>query len=155
MESNRDVARQIRDLERGEAAPYVDIPPSPFWAAPAYGAWFAAYVGAFALWSAHQLLFIVAMLVLVGAMSAFLGWFSSRSGVFPRLGRGRPPREIRREYGFYVGGLIAVVAAVAVSWWWAGPPIASATTLVLVTAGIALYEYRYQRAADAVKARLR
>jgi hypothetical protein len=43
-------SEQLRAAERGEAAPYVRFPPTPWWYSPVVGAWAAAFVGTFACW---------------------------------------------------------------------------------------------------------
>jgi hypothetical protein len=154
MESSLDPAERVRAMHRAEAAPYVGMPPSPWWVPPFFGAWVAAYVGAFSFWTANELVFIVAMIVLSAGMGAFLGWLTRRFGALPMPGRGTPPPEIRREYRRYAVGVAVIVGLVACVWWWAGVPAAAAAALVLVTAGLSLYQARYERAAAAVRERL-
>jgi hypothetical protein len=154
MESSLDPHERLRELERAEAAPYVGMPPSPWWVPPFFGAWSAGYVAAFALWSGNRLGFVVAMVVLSAGMGAFLGWLTRRFGALPVVGRGTPPPEIRREYRRYAAGVVVVLGVVAGAWWWAGALVASPAAFVLVTAGLSLYQVRYERAAVAVRARL-
>jgi hypothetical protein len=152
MESS--LAGQVRDLERAEAAPYVQMPPSPWWVPPLFGAWFAGYVGTFAWWRENELGFIVAMLALCGGMGAFVGWLARRFGAFPMPGRGTPPPEIRREYRRYATGAVATAVLVAAVMWWAGVAVAAGVAFVSVTLGLSLYQARYERAAAAVRERL-
>jgi hypothetical protein len=154
MESSSELSARIRELERGEAAPYVRMPPSPWWVPPFFGAWFAAYAGAFAFWGEGELVFIVAMLALCGGMGAFLGWLTQRYGAFPMPGRGTPPPEIRREYRLYGVGAVAIALLVAGVGWWAGVPAASGAAFCLTTLGLSLYQVRYERAAAVVRERL-
>lgn len=154
MESSDDLRRQSQELERAEAAPYVGLPPSPWWVAPAFGAWFAAYVGAFALWGRREILFVVAMVALSAGVGAFFGWLSRRYGALPLPGRGTPPPEIRSEHRRYGVGALAVLALVAGVWAWVGVAAASAATFVLVTVAFSWYCARYEQAAARVRERL-
>lgn len=154
MESSPDPTERVRELQRAEAAPYVGMPPAPWWVPPFFGAWFAAYVAAFAFWRESQLAFIVVMIVLSAGVGGLLGWLTRRYGALPMPGRGTPPSEIRREYRHYAVGAVVIVGLVACVWWWAGVGAASATAFVLVTAGLRLYQVRYERAAAVVRRRL-
>ncbi|UFU01917.1 hypothetical protein LQF12_10355 [Ruania suaedae] len=154
MESSLDPSEHRRTLEVAEAAPYVGMPPSPWWVPPAFGGWFAAYLGSFAFWRESEILFILAMVVLTGGVGAFLGWYSRRHGALPVPGRGNPPPEIRGEYRRYAVGVLVIVGAVAAVWWWAGLLVACLAAFVLVTAGLSLYQVRYERAAATVRERL-
>lgn len=144
----------IRALERAEAAPYVQTRPSPRWAAPLCGVWFAAYVGAFTFWRENQLAFIVVMLGLSAGMGAFAGWLARRYGAFPMPGRGTPPPEIRREYRRYGVGVVGIALIVAILMWRVGVPTAAGAAFALVTAGVSLFQARYERAAAVVRKRL-
>jgi hypothetical protein len=154
MESTPDPAEHVRAMQRAEAAPYVRMPPSPWWVPLVFGAWAAAYVGAFVFWRQNQAAFIVAMLLLVGGVCALLGWLTRRFGALPLPGRGTPPAEIRREYRRYGVGVVVVVGLVAGAWWWAGAPAAAGSAFASVTAGLALYQASYERAAASVRERL-
>lgn len=155
MESSVDPAEQILQVERAEAAPYVNLAPARWWFAPSFGLWFAAYVLAFTLWRDHQIAFIVVMIALSAGLGAFVGWMTQTYGAFPTPGRGTPPPEIRSEYRRYFTGALAAAAIVAATWWWAGLIVAAVTAFAVVTAGLALYQVRYERAASAVRERLK
>ncbi|MGC4893433.1 hypothetical protein [Micromonospora sp. DT31] len=154
MESSFGLSERIREMQRAEAAPYIGMPPSPWWVPPFFGAWFAAYVGAFAFWRENGLAFVVTMMALSAGMGAFLGWLTRRYGALPMPGRGTPPPEIRREFQRYAVGAVVVAGLVACVWWWAGLMAASAAAFALVTAGLSLYQARYERAAAVVRERL-
>jgi hypothetical protein len=130
------------------------MPPSPWWVPPAFGVWFAAFVGAFAFWRENELAFAAMMIALSAGIGVFLGWLTRRYGALPMPGRGNPPAEIRREYRRYAVGAVVIAGIVACVWWWAGVVAASAAAFVLVTAGLSLYQTRYERAASVVRERL-
>ena len=146
---------QLRAIAQGEAAPYVRYPPTPWWYSPAVGAWAAVFVGAFSWWRVNGPLFISALVVLIAVEGVFIGWLKRRHGALPWPGYGRPPAEIAAVYRGFAAGFVVVAAAVAVSWWLGGAPVGAAVTFVTVTAGLALYERRYTRAAARVRERLR
>lgn len=141
-------------VERAEAAPYVDYPPTPWWYFPSVGLWAAALIAAFAWWRENTVLFIGTIVVLVALEGAFIAWMSRRHGALPMPGRGTPPAEIAVVWRGYFAGVAVVVAVVGLVWWLAGPPVAAPVTFVLVTAGLVLYERRYAVAAAKVRERL-
>lgn len=154
VENSLDPSERVRALERAEAAPYLGMTASPWWVPPLFGAWLAAHLASFALWRASELAFIAVTVALCAGMGAFVGWLSQRTGALPVPGRGTPPSEIRHEYRRYAVGAVAIAALVACAWWWAGTAAASVSVFVLTTAGLSLYQYRYERAAASVRERL-
>lgn len=159
MESD-DVRTQLHDLERAEAAPYVDQRPSPRWFAPAFGLWFGvmAAVQDFhwstevdSVWRALvTVAIVIPMAALVGAYSA---WHQRYHGALPRLVGPKPP-EIRRVYRLYFLAFVVVAAALVglallVPWW-----VTGAVTAVVAWGFLAAYERIYERAAAAVRERL-
>lgn len=154
MESTSDPVDAVRELERAEAAPYVRVPPAPPWVAPAFGAWFAGWVGMWALWDGNRIAFAGASVLLIAVLGGIVRATHGSSGAVPVLGRGTPPPEITRLYRQYVLGCVVVAALVAAVWWWAGTGAATAAALVLVTAGLARYAARYEQAARVVRDRL-
>ncbi|MFC0627757.1 hypothetical protein [Kribbella deserti] len=152
MESN--AREQMAIVERAEAAPYIDYPPTPLWYYPSIGLWVAAMIGTFVWWRENAVLFAGTILVLVALEGAFIAWMSRRHGALPMPGRGNPPREIAAVWRGYFIGLALIVAAIAVVWWLTGPPIAAPAGFVLVTGGLVLYERRYAVAAAKVRERL-
>ncbi|MDF9715516.1 hypothetical protein INN71_04910 [Nocardioides sp. ChNu-153] len=155
MESN-ELRTSLRDLERAEAAPYVDFPPTPWWYFLAVPAWAAAMTTAVHLALVEDVsswwltLALVALALLVGA---FVGWYGRYHGAVPSL-RGSKPREIRTAYRQYAMGavlvLLAIGVAVATLPWWGSAAVA----FVAVGAGIGIYEVAYSRAAAAARERL-
>jgi hypothetical protein len=154
MENTPDPADAVRELERAEAAPYVRLPPSPSWVAPAFGAWFAGWVGMWALWGWNRIAFAGACVLLITVLGVIVRASGGSAGAVPVLGRGTPPPEVSRLHRAYVVGCLVVAAIVAAVWWWAGIGAAAAVTLVLVTAGLVRYATRYEQAAGAVRERL-
>ena len=146
---------QLRAIERGEAAPYISYPPTPWWYSPMVDAWAAAFVGAFAWWRVNGPLFIASLVVLTALEVVFIGWLKRRHSALPWPGYGRPPAEIASVWRGYAAGLVVVAAAVGVSWWLGGVPAGAAVAFVTVTGGLALYERRYAQAAARVRERLR
>lgn len=148
MESKHDLAAQLLAVERSEAAPYVCLRPSPRWYPPAVGLW-AATLFVVITWE----LTAVALLALVALECAFLRWMVRRQGAWPRAAGPKPP-EITREYSKFLVGLVPLALLLVLTTWLAGRPAGLAIVLVGVTAGIALYERSYERAAARVRARL-
>ncbi|WP_203712085.1 hypothetical protein [Asanoa siamensis] len=153
MESG-EVREQLAAAERGAAAPYVEYPPTPWWYAPVVGLWAAGMVGAFTWWRESVALFLGSLAVLILLEVLFLTWMRRRHGALPMPGKGTPPPEIAVLWRRYFGSLVVVVLVVAGGWLLGGVPVAAALAFVLVTAGLAVYERRYAKAAAAVRARL-
>ncbi|MDN4171511.1 hypothetical protein QWY28_00995 [Nocardioides sp. SOB77] len=152
MESNRD-ADLLRTLERAEAAPYVDYPPTPGWYFPAAGAWFAGITGFQGLTDDHLPLALGLLVVLLVGLGAFCGWYARYRGVMPSMLR-RAPRGMGTMFAVYFVGAALVLGAVwatghAVGWGWA-----SALMFVLATTGLWLHEKSYAAAATRVRERL-
>ncbi|MDT9595212.1 hypothetical protein RDV89_19145 [Nocardioides zeae] len=160
MESD-DIRDQLRQIERAEASPYVDQRRSPWWFAPGFAAWFGAMaavqsfhwsgLSSSSMWTA--LLMLAVVLPLAALLGAYMSWHQSYHGAWPRTFGPKPP-EIRRVYwyysiGFLLGAAGLVALAFVVPWWVTG----LATTAVAYV-GLLAYERVYERAADAVKARL-
>lgn len=153
MES--DEARELlRVAERAEAAPYLDYPPTPWWYYPVIGAWAAGMIGAFTWWRESIPLFVGTLVVLIVAEIVFLNWMQRRHGALPRPGRGSPPAEIGVEWRNYFVALPIVAVVVAGAWVLGGVLAAAGVAFVLITGGLVIYEKRYARAAEAVRARL-
>jgi small-conductance mechanosensitive channel len=148
-------AEQLRIIERGEAAPYVHFPPTPWWYFPAVGAWAAALVGAFSWWRVNAALFAGSLALLIALEALFIAWLKRRHGALPLPGHGRPPAEIASVWRGYVAGLALVIAAIAAAWWLGGVAAGAVAAFATVTAGLALYERRYAAAAARVRERLR
>jgi hypothetical protein len=141
-------------VERAEAAPYVDYPPSPWWYFPAFGLWSAGLVGAFTWWRVNAGLFVATPAVLTALAAVFVLWMRRRHGALPMPGRGAPPAEIASVWRGYLLTAPVIVLVVALVWWQIGIPVAAAVAFVLVTTGLAVYEHRYALAAARVQERL-
>jgi hypothetical protein len=96
--------------------------------------------------------FIPAVLVLVAAEGAFIGWYRRYRQTMPSL-RGAPT-EINTAFRRYFAGFVVVLAVCAGVYAAFGPFACAAVTFVLVTAALALYERQYAAAADATRHRL-
>jgi len=149
MESFSDPRQDLADAERAAAAPYVDYPKTPAWYPPAVGVWAAALVAVLGV-DGHTLR-SAGLAVLIVVEVLFLAWYRRKRGVMPNL-RGAP-REIAREMRWYVVGALVVVAAVVAALT-VTSLLAVAVALVLVTAGVAAYERRYEVAAARTRDRL-
>ncbi len=152
METTPDPRQQLAEAERAAAAPYVDYPPTPRWYAPAVGAWSAALLAVVTTRTSHHVLAIVMLASLLAAEGAFFAWYRAKRGTMPSMRQ--VPTEIRAEMWRYLVGLAVVVAAVAAAVVLASWVVAAVVTFVLVTAGLTVYERRYERAAAATRARL-
>jgi hypothetical protein len=149
-----DPREQLALVERAEAAPYLNYPPTPWWYPPVAGLWAAGMIGTFGWWRGNAGLFIGSLAVLLALEAAFLVWMRRRHGAFPMPGRGTPPAEIAAVWRGYFGCLPVIAAVVALVWWRIGIPAAAPVAFVLVTAGLAVYEQRYARAASRARERL-
>jgi hypothetical protein len=141
-------------LERGAAAPYVLYPPTPWWYAPAIGAWAAAFIASFVWFRVNGALYFAALAILLSMEALFLVWMRRRHGALPMPGHGKPPAEIAVVWRGYFVGLAVVALVVAAVWWAGGVAAAAPVAFVLVTAALALYERRYAAAAARVRDRL-
>ncbi len=154
MESDpRDALLEAqRAAERGEAAPYVDFPPTPAWFPPAGGLWAGALVTAIASAGSHERLAILGIMVLLVVQVLFMKWYSRHHGALPSP-QGAPP-EFVSAFRRYKIGVAVVLAATTTTWVLLGPWWAALTTAVLVTIGLMLYEKAYAAAAARTRERL-
>jgi len=152
MESSRngDIRAQLDEIERGELASWVTIPPTPPWWAPAFGLWAAAFALVVGLLDgAAQSL---AQLVLVLVMLMTIAWDRRRRGTYPS---GRPPSDftgplVRLLLGAgAVAGLAWLVGAQLSVW------VAAAVAGVGSWAVVARYEHEYAAVAARIRERLR
>lgn len=152
MESSPNAHQDLADAERAAASVYVDYPTMPRWYAPVTGVWAAALTAVLILLHDRPWWSIIATVALIALDLAFIGWYRGKRGTMPSM-RHAPP-EIKREMSRFVVGCAVVLAAVAACAWLLGSLAAILLALVLVTVGVELYERRYARAADAVRARV-
>jgi hypothetical protein len=149
MESD-DLRQSLREAERGEAATWIDYPPTPRWWAPMFGVWAAVlaanigYVGG--------LVGALVTLALAAFMGGVIGWQRRVRGTFPT---GRPPRELNGSMFRLMGG----AAVLAVAAWAIGALVAVWLAVVLTGVGswalVEWYERAYARDAERVRRRLR
>ena len=141
--------QQLREIERGQAAPWVTYPPMGWWWPPAFGVWAATYTLTFGLSddstrSSLQLLHVLVML-------AVIWWMRRVRGTHPS---GGAPRELRGPFVLVVGGGLLVALVVWGTHAWLGQWVAAATAFLLSWAVVAAYGRSYARAADRVRERL-
>jgi hypothetical protein len=153
LESDRP-EEQLAAAERGAAAPYVDFPPTPWWYAPAVGAWTAALIGTFTWWRENAVLFTGALAALIVVELLFVFWMRRRHGAFPAPGRRTAPTEIAAVWRGFLVAAPVIALLVGLTWWLAGIPAAAGAAFVLVTIGLTYYERRYAAAAARVRDRL-
>lgn len=150
MSSDRDqLAAQLRESERGEAASWVVYPPSPRWWPFLFGVWTFAY--ALALGLLEGLTQAAATFALVGVVIAVIAWERRRRGSWPT---GRAPAPIKRLM------TVLFVAALAIAGlaWLVGETVgvlpAAALAGVAVTALVWWYGEAYDRVAADLRRRL-
>ena len=152
MESNvtrEDLARQLHEIERGRAAPWVTAPSMGWWWAPAFGVWTATYTLTLGL--LDGVVQSVVQLAHVLVMLAAIWWMRRVRGTYPT---GRSPRELHPALGVLVVGALVVALVVWGADALAGTWVAAGVGLVLAWALVAAYEHLYARAAARVRQRL-
>lgn len=153
MES--DAHETMAELERAEAAPYIDYRPTPWWVAPYFGLYFVGLVLAFAWTSdAYRPVYFAILAVLLVSLFVVVRHIKRRNGALPFPGRGTPPPEIARVYRLYFWSLIPVAAVLLLSFFLLPVPVSAVIAFVTVTAGVVLYDRVYERAAVVVRERL-
>lgn len=149
MESN-ELRQSLLDAERGEAAAWIDYPPTPRWWSPMFGVWAAVFAVGVGL--LHGVLGALVNLLLAAFMGGVIGWQRRVRGTFPT---GRPPRELNASFVGLFGGA-AVVALVS---WLVGVQVAVWAAAVVAGLGswalVEWYERAYARVCDRVRDRLR
>ena len=152
MESNGlpdSVRAQLDEVERGELASWVTLPPTPAWWPVAFGLWAAAFALVIGLLEDAAQAF--AQLGLVLTLFLMIAWDRRRRGTYPS---GRPPRD-------FLGAVLRMVlgaAVVAGAAWlvgaqlavWAGAAVAGVGTWAVV----ARYEHEYAAIATRIRERL-
>lgn len=113
MESYSEAREALDEMERGEASPYVDYPPTPSWCPPLVGLLAGALVLGIAVLMGSTWLGCVVIGGLVVLEGAFLTWYSRFHGALPSLRN--PPREFRPLLGRLAVGYAGMIATVAVT----------------------------------------
>lgn len=149
MESN-ELRQSLLDAERGEAAAWIDYPPTPRWWSPMFGVWAAVFAASTGY--VRGLPGALVTLVLAAFMGGVIGWQRRVRGTFPT---GRPPRELTASFL----GLFAGAAVIALLAWLVGVQVAVWAAAVVAGLGswalVAWYERTYARVSDRVRDRLR
>jgi len=148
MESD-DLRQLQRTAERGEAAPWVDFPPTPAWYPPATGLWVAAMTATLAELGGP--LGAVALVVLLAAEAGFLVWYRRYRGTMPS---GAMPAEMRRAAIVLGASMVALAGVLVVLCQLLATWVPVVVALVATTSLIAWYERAYAAGAAGVRARL-
>jgi hypothetical protein len=138
--------------ERARAAPYVDVAPTPWWLAPAGGAWAGALVAMLALTEHSSPVSVVGIGLLLLVQMAFVGWYPRRHGALPS--RHGAPAEFRPIFDRYRVGILAIMVATAAIWLLLNAWVAAATAAILVGVGLTAYLRSYAAAAARTRQRL-
>lgn len=145
-EEREDLAAQLRETERGEAASWVTYPPSPWWWPLAFGAWTFLYVLALGLLDGVAQAGATFPLALV--MVGVIAWERRRRGSWPT---GRPPQQLRRPMTVLFAGLLGI-AGVA---WLVGKTVGTWPAAALAGVAVAGLVWWYGAAYDRVATQLR
>lgn len=151
MESEREqILAQLRESDRGEAAPWLSWEP-PRWHSAFFAAWTFVFVAHRGLGDNHVLGSTPVLLALTVVAGALL-WAQRRSvGVYPT---GPMPRELRRPMAGWMAVYVAVLATAwtltAVAPWWLVALGGAAATYAALEA----YRRSYHRAAQRAGARI-
>jgi hypothetical protein len=143
------LARQLREIERGEAAPWVYYPPMGWWWPPAFGTWSGTYTLTHSL--LDGLTRGVVQLAHVLVMLAAVWWMRRVRGTYPT---GRSPRELRAPFALLFGGALLVALVVWGCHTVLGVWPAAAAAALLGWGLVAAYGRSYARAAERVRERL-
>lgn len=149
MPDREAVAAALREDERAAAAPWIRGTTPPAWYPVAGGLWFGAWAWVLTAdqWWSSLLLLPLALLV-----GVYVRWFRRRRGTWTKWSGA--PREIDRVLWLFVAiaAVLAVGGFVVENTLGRWPLIGWVT--IGVTAGLALYEWSYARAARRVRERL-
>ncbi len=153
METNGDpeaTRRQLHEIERGEAASWINYPPTPVWWSVGFGVWAAAFALVVGLLEGSTR--ALAQVGLISAVALLIAWDRRRRGTYPT---GRPPRELngpilRMVLWVAVVGGVAWLAGEQVSVW-----LAAAIAGVGAFAVVARYEHEFAAAAARLRERLK
>jgi hypothetical protein len=149
-DDSRDaMVQQLREIEWGQAAPWVSYPPMQWWWAMAFGVWTGTYTLTMGLLDgitqgAVQLLHLLLML-------AAVWWMRRVRGTYPT---GRSPRELRGSFVLLFGGAVLVALAIWGCYALMGSWVAAGIGVVLAWGLVAAYERTYARASARVRERL-
>lgn len=148
MESD-EVRRQIREIERGEAASWLHFAGHEWWQPLGLGAWAGVFVLSMGLLDGGTR--SLALLALIAAPLLYGEWDRRRRAVYPQS---RMPREMWRSTAalLILSPGVAILAATA--YFAAGVGVAAATAAVATTVLVELYGRVYVADAERVRRRL-
>ncbi|MFL6151028.1 MAG: hypothetical protein ACJ72B_01490 [Ornithinibacter sp.] len=149
MESNghgESVRAQLDEIQRGELAPWVTLPPTQAWWAIAFGGWAAGFTLVVGLLDGVVQSF--AQLALVLVLFVLIAWDRRRRGTYPT---GRPPRAFT---GAVVRMLLGVAAVAGVAWL-VGAQVSVWVAATIAGVGSWAVIARYEREYATIAARLR
>lgn len=152
VESYLDARTALDEMERAEASPYVDYPPTPAWYAPSVGLFAGALVCGIAVLISSVWLGCMVIGGLVVLEGAFLRWYSRVHGALPTLRH--PPTEFRPLFWRFAVGYVALIVIAVALWFLANAWITAITVAVMATVAVMIYEKAYAAAAARTKVRL-
>ena len=147
--TREDLARQLHEIERGEAAPWLVAPATGWWWPAAFGVWTATYTLTTGLLDGlpQSLLLLVHVLVMLAVVRRM-------RQVRGTDARGRSPRELVAPFVVLVVGALVVAAVVWGVCLQVGVVPGAVVGLVLAWALVAAYERLHARAVVRVRERL-
>ena len=153
MESNLPPEDELALIERAAVAPWIDYAPAPWWYVPSAGLIAGTLV--FVLGERETLpsvWYVLALLVVVMLIGAWIGAAMSRQGAVPRL-RSAPPEFVSAVRAYFVGCVVLLTAVVTV-FFAIGSRLAAIVAALGVAGGLYLHERRYAAAAEVVRRRV-
>ena len=147
MESD-EARRQLREIERGEAASWLHFADHEWWLPVGFGIWAGAFVLSLGLLEGPPR--GLATLALLAAPMVYVGWDRRRRAVYPQ---GPMPRELWRSTCALVALSIAVALLSPSVYFASGVWVAALATGIATAAAVELYGRVY--AADTDRARRR
>jgi len=140
------IRAQLDEIDRGELAPWVSLPPTPLGWALAFGLWAAAFALVIGLLDGAAQSF--AQLTLVLLLFGMIAWDRRRRGTYPT---GRPPRD----FTWAVVRMFLGAAAVASAAWLVGEHVSVWVAAAIAGVGAWAVVARYEREYAAIAARIR
>lgn len=141
--------QQLQDIERAQAATWLDHPATPWWWAPYFAVWSGALVlsvGYLPGWGSA-----LGNLALVAASAFLIGYQRRHRGTWPT---GDVPQELHRPLWMLLVGAVAVMAAATALGFLVSVWVSAVVTGVLAGLLVWRYERDYARAAERARRRL-